>query len=78
MPRMSIARQIDFHSEAMVGNMRNITDKGTTRDFGIYIRSIAAINSLTEVVAMKYSPIATVTTKRVNTYPQVNAKKLRT
>ena len=69
-----MARRIDFHSAPIVGKRRNMTESGIVTCCGIWIFSMAEMNSLTDVVAITYSPIMMVTTKRVRIPPQNSAK----
>ena len=51
-----------------------MTESGIVTCCGIWSFSMAEMNSLTDVVAMTYSPIMIVTTKRVRIPPQNSAK----
>ena len=50
-PRIFIASRIYPYSSLIAGKNLNITDTGTEIAFGIFILSIAAVNSLTVVVS---------------------------
>ena len=78
MPRMRMARRMDRHSAPMVGKSRNITDMGIVTAWGMCSRSMAEMNSLTEVEAIRYSPMTTVTTNRVRIPPHMRARKFST
>jgi len=78
MPRIRMASLIEAVSSFTVGKNLNTTDRGITSAFGICIFSIAAINSLTVVVEIKYHDIIILGKNLLNMTQQADSSMLGT